>query len=386
MKIIKGSITKVKGITAVAKLIGIKKNKLDFAAIYSDKNCDAAAVYTQNNVKGAPLIITKQHLKDGKAQAIIINSGVANVCTGKKGLKDAKDMAKLAAKELGIKTQDIVVASTGLIGAFLPMDKIKKGIQGIKKELSKKSKIAEAILTTDTIKKEVCIKEGNFTIAGIAKGSGMIHPNMATMLAFICTDAGIPSNKLEVMLKKAVSNSFNMMTIDMDTSTSDMCILLANGYAGKVDEAKFQKALNIVCTELAKKIAADGEGATKLIEVKVKNAKDKKSAKTLAKSIISSNLFKCAVYGNDPNWGRILCAMGNSGISFNESKVDVYFGNKIIVKKGTTANFNYNKIKKIMGNKELKVTIDMKQGKDEATAYGCDMTEDYIKINAHYHT
>lgn len=386
MKTQKGNITAVKGITALGKGVGIKNNKPDFAVVYSDKICNAVAVYTQNSVKGAPLLVTKEHLKNKKAQAIIINSGVANVCTGKKGLKDAKDMAKLAAKELGIKTQDIVVASTGLIGAFLPMDKIKKGIQGIKKELSKKSKIAEAILTTDTIKKEVCIKEGNFTIAGVAKGSGMIHPNMATMLAFICTDAGIPSKKLEVMLKKAVSNSFNMMTIDMDTSTSDMCILLANGYAGKVDESKFQKALNIVCTELAKKIAADGEGATKLIEVKVKNTKDKKSAKTLAKSVVSSNLFKCAVYGNDPNWGRILCAMGNSGINFDKSKVDVYFGNKIIVKKGTTTNFNYNKIKKIMGNKELKVTIDIKQGKEEATAYGCDLTEDYIKINAHYHT
>jgi glutamate N-acetyltransferase/amino-acid N-acetyltransferase len=386
MKTMPGNLTNVKGITALGKAIGIKKGKMDFAVIYSDKICNAAAVYTSNKVKGAPLYVTKEHLKDGKAKAIVINSGVANVCTGEKGIKDAEKMCELAGKELGIKAEGVLVASTGMIGAYLPMDKIMKGVKGIKKELSKESMVGEAILTTDLVKKEICVKEDNFTIGAVAKGSGMIHPNMATMLAFICTDAEISSDKLQIMLKKTVGESFNMMSVDMDTSTSDMCILLANGYAGKVNEEKFQKALDFVCKELAKKIAADGEGATKLISVKVKNAASLGDAKKLSKSIICSNLFKCAAYGNDPNWGRILCAMGNTGIEFDELKVDVYFGEKIIVKNGVTANFNYEEIKKIMSKKELFVTIDMHAGKEEATAYGCDMTEDYIKINAHYHT
>ena len=244
MEIVKGDITKVKGISAVGKAIGIKKNKLDFGVIYSDRICNAAAVYTQNSVKGAPLLVTKEHLRDGKSQAIVINSGVANVCTGEKGITDAKETAELAANELNVKIEDVLVASTGLIGAYLPMDKIQEGISGIKNELSKDSNIAEAILTTDSLKKEVCVKEDNFTIAGIAKGAGMVHPNMATMLAFICTDAEIPSEELQKMIKRAVDISFNMTTVDMDTSTSDMCVIMANGYAGKADEEKFQNALN----------------------------------------------------------------------------------------------------------------------------------------------
>ena len=384
MKILKGNITNVKGITAVGKAVGIKKDKLDFAVISSDKLCNAAAVYTQNSVKGAPLYVTQEHLKDGKAQAIVINSGIANVCTGEEGITDAKKMSELTSQELGIKNSDVIVASTGLIGAYLPMDKIEKGIKGVKEELSDGDNVAEAILTTDTMKKEVCIKEDNFTIGAVAKGAGMVHPNMATMLAFICTDAEISSDKLNKMLKIAVNDSFNMMSVDMDTSTSDMCVVLANGYAGKVDEKKFQEALTYVCKELAKKVAADGEGATKLITVNVKNVKE--GAKKLAKAIISSNLFKCAVYGNDPNWGRILCAMGNSGVTFDETRVDVYFGDKLIVKNGVTADFDYKEVEKIMKKEELLVTIDMKEGNESAEAYGCDMTEEYIEINAHYHT
>ena len=328
MKIVKGNITNVEGITAVGKAVGIKKDKLDFALISSDIVCNAAAVYTQNSVKGAPLYVTKNHIKDGTAQAIVINSGIANVCTGEKGIEDAKKMCELTADELGIKSSDVIVASTGLIGAYLPMDKIESGIKGIKSELSKENDIAQAILTTDTIKKEICVKEDNFTIGAVAKGAGMVHHNMATMLSFICTDADMGADKLNKILKNAVNDSFNMMSVDMDTSTSDMCVILANGKAGKVDENKFQEALTYVCKELAKKVASDGEGATKLIIVNVKNAKN--GAKKLAKSIISSNLFKCAAYGNDPNWGRILCAMGNSGVEFEETKVDVYFGDKLI--------------------------------------------------------
>ncbi|HLD87408.1 MAG TPA: bifunctional glutamate N-acetyltransferase/amino-acid acetyltransferase ArgJ [Candidatus Nanoarchaeia archaeon] len=380
------TITSVNGITALGKNIGIKKEKLDFAVIYSDTPCEAAAVYTKNHVKGAPLIVTKEHLKDGKAQAIVINSGVANVCTGERGLEDARAMARLAAAELGLKEQDVLVASTGIIGHYLPMERIKEGMQGIKQELSKDSKVASAILTTDTIEKEVCIKRGNFTIGAIAKGAGMVHPNMATMLAFIATDAKLSSKALQRMLMHSTNLSFNMLTVDMDTSTSDMCILLANGKAGEVDETQFQGALDDLCKELAKKIVIDGEGATKLIQVEVKNAKNNESARTLAKAVVSSNLVKCAAYGNDPNWGRILCAMGNSSSDFDELKVQVLIGGIQIVDKGVTIGFDYDAVKSAMDVKELIITINMNAGDSSATAYGCDMTEEYIKINAHYHT
>ena len=386
MESLSGSLENVRGFTAVGKHIGIKKERPDFAVIFSDRVCSAAAVYTKNKVKGAPLYLTMEHLRDGKAQAIVVNSGVANVCTGLRGMEDAKRTAEIAAKELGIKKEDVLIASTGLIGAYLPMDKIEKGLSGIKNELSAESKVAEAILTTDTAKKEVCVREGNFTIAGIAKGSGMIHPNMATMLSFICTDAQIAPERLDAMLRKAVGSSFNMMTVDMDTSTSDMCVVLANGHAGKVDEGKFQSALTCVCTELAKKIARDGEGATKLVCVTVKNAADERAARRLAKAVVSSNLVKCAIYGNDPNWGRLLCAMGNSGASFEETKVDVYFGGRLIVKGGVAAQIDQAEVKGLMDVKELQITIDMNAGSANATAYGCDMTEEYIRINAHYHT
>ena len=394
MEIIDADVTKVNGFTALGKNVGIKSGKPDFAVIYSDTVCNAAATYTKNLVKGAPLVITKEHLTDGKLQAIVINSGVANVCTGEKGLADAKEMTSLTAAELGISEKNVAVASTGVIGKYLPMEKIRVGMKGIKSELSKDSNVAQAIMTTDLVQKKICVKEGNFTIAAIAKGSGMIHPNMATMLAFVCTDAQIESEKLDAMLKKIVSDSFNMMTVDMDTSTSDMCIVLANGKAGKVDEAKFEAALGFVCKELARKIAADGEGATKLLEVTVKGATDTQTAKILAKSIVSSNLVKCAAYGNDPNWGRILCAMGNSGAQFDPLKVDVWFGDEKngkdgqikIVQAGVTTDFDYAKVKAVMAKTALPITIDLHEGSAQATAFGCDMTEQYIEINAHYTT
>ncbi len=380
------AIGKVDGFTALGKHIGIKKSNLDFGVIFSEHLCSAAAIYTQNRVKGAPLYVTMEHLKGGKAQAIVINSGVANVCTGKPGIAAAEKTAKLAAQELGIDEKHVLVASTGIIGHYLPMEKIENGIRGIKGELSKDGKVAEAILTTDRVKKEVFVKMDNFSIGAIAKGAGMVHPNMATMLAFICTDADVQPDALQKALKKSAGKSFNMLTVDMDTSTSDMCIAMANGNAGKVDGKRFQQAMDEICTQLAKKIAADGEGATKLLEVHVKGAKNENSAKALAKSVVSSNLVKCAVYGNDPNWGRIVCALGNSGAKFDELKVDVHFGNMQIVKNGVTVDFDYGKVKGIMNQKELKITIDMNSGKEEATAYGCDMSEEYVKINAHYPT
>ena len=386
MKILPGSIGNIRGFTTLGKYVGIKAGRLDFAVIFSDRPCSAAAVYTKNRVKGAPLYVTMEHLKGGRAQAIVVNSGIANVCTGQRGIRDAKATASLAAAELGISPKDVLVASTGLIGAYLPMGKIRRGIRGMKKSLSKMGRAADAILTTDTVRKEICVKEGNFTVAGIAKGSGMISPNMATMLAFICTDAKIAPPRLSAMLREAVASSFNMMTIDMDTSTSDMCIALANGSAGSVDESEFRSALSYVCAELAKKIAADGEGASKLMEVRVRNAASLKSARLLAKSVVSSNLVKCALYGSDPNWGRLLCAMGNSGAAFDERKVDVWFGSKRIVRRGVAAKADAGQIRRLMDGKELLITIDMNAGHAQAVAYGCDMTEDYVRINAHYHT
>ena len=386
MKMMQGSIGDIRGFTTLGKHIGIKAGKLDFAVIFSDTQCSAAAVYTKNRVKGAPLYVTMAHLKGGRAQAIVVNSGIANVCTGKRGITDAEETARLAAAELGIKKEDVLVASTGLIGAYLPMQKIRRGIAGMKKSLSKFGRAADAILTTDIVRKEVCVKAKGFRIAGIAKGSGMICPNMATMLAFICTDAKVSPSRLRALLRKAVGSSFNMLTVDMDTSTSDMCIVLANGRAGNVDEREFQSALSCVCTELAKKIAADGEGASKLVIASVENAADGKGARKLAKAVVGSNLVKCALYGHDPNWGRLLSAMGNAGVAFDAAKVDVYFGARRIVKGGVAAKINRGEIVRLMEGKELLIRIDMNAGRAKAEAYGCDMTEDYVRINAHYHT
>ena len=387
MKILENNISAPQGFTALGKRVGIKSSgKLDMAVIFSEKKASAAAVYTKNKVKGAPLIVTKEHLKDNKAQAIIINSGVANVCTGKKGIEDAREMAKALSSELGISKEDVLVSSTGLIGAFLPMDRILKGIKGVKKELSKDSKAAEAILTTDSAIKEIAIKVNNFTIGAIAKGSGMVHPDMATMLCFITTDAEIAPTKLKKFLKNSVDKSFNMTSVDMDTSTSDMAVIMANGVAGKVNQIDFQKALDHVCMHLAREIARDGEGATKLVEVNAVNAKTEDDARKAAKAVISSNLVKCALFGNDPNWGRILCAIGNSGANFDEGNIDIYFGSHKIVSNGTSTGFSRHEVKGEMAKKELVIKIDMKQGKHGAKAFGCDMSIDYIKINALYTT
>src|SRR3989338_4809730 len=381
MEFLNNNVCSPKGFKALGKSIGIKKSgKADFAVIFSEVLADAAAVYTSNKVKGAPLIVTRNHLKDGKAQSIVINSGISNVCTGEKGIKDAEETAKLAAEELGIDANNVLVASTGAIG------KLSNGLKGIKDELSITPEVAKAIMTTDTVEKEIAVKADNFTIGAIAKGSGMISPNMATMLCFITTDAKIPSKKLADFLKNSVNKSFNMTNVDMDQSTSDMAVIMANGIVGKADEKKFQNALDYVCIELAKKIAKDGEGATKLVEVNVKNAATAEDAKKIAKSIVSSNLVKCAIFGNDPNVGRIMCAIGNSMAKFNENLINIYFGNEQVVQNGRIAGFNLSEAKSIMKKDALSITIDMNDGKGNATAYGCDMSYDYIKINALYTT
>ncbi|MBW2975420.1 bifunctional glutamate N-acetyltransferase/amino-acid acetyltransferase ArgJ [Candidatus Woesearchaeota archaeon] len=386
MKTINGDITAVKGIMAAGKHIGIKKKGHDLGIIFSEKPANAAAVYTKNQVKGAPLYVTEEHLKDGKAQAIIINSGIANVCTGEKGIDDAKLTCKLVSEELGIKENDVLAASTGVIGKHLPMDKITKGIKGIKKELKKESHIAKAIMTTDRIEKKIAIKIGNITIGAVAKGSGMIHPNMATMLCFICTDAAFSPDKLKEMLVKSVNKSFNMISVDMDTSTSDMVILMANGMKGEADEEEFQKALDLICTELAKKIAADGEGATKLLECIARNALTEEDAVKVAKSVITSNLVKCMFFGNDPNWGRIMGAAGYAGADIDPQKTDVFIGGIKVVSKGKGIKTNTEKLLKKMKGKHIEIIIDLNTGKQEARAYGCDLTTDYVRMNAHYST
>ena len=377
-------ITASEGFTALGKCIGIKKGKKDFAIVYSDKPCTTAAVYTKNKIKGAPLIVNKKHLKNNKAQAIVINSGIANVATGEQGIQDAIKTAKLAAKELSIKPHDVLLASTGIIGKPLPMDIIEKGIKGCKKQLNKENHAAEAILTTDTKKKEIAFKD-KFTIGAMAKGSGMIHPNMATMLAFITTDADLDSTQLKQALKAAVNESFNMVSVDMDTSTSDMVILMSNNKK-KADIDKFQEALTQVCKELAKMIAVDGEGATKLIETSVMNAKTKQQAKQIAKAIISSNLVKCAMFGNDPNWGRIMSAIGNSKAYFKENKIDIKLQGKLIVKNGIEINFNEEELSKMLDNEKVTIEVNLNLNKNKAIAYGCDMSYDYVEINAAYHT
>jgi glutamate N-acetyltransferase/amino-acid N-acetyltransferase len=266
------------------------------------------------------------------------------------------------------------------------MERMREGMKGIKSQLSKESEIAQAILTIDKAKKEIAVRIDKFTIGAIAKGSGMIHPNMATMLSFITTDAEISSKALRAFLKHSADLSFNMISVDRDTSTSDMAVILANGLAGKVDAKKFQQGLDFVCMYLAKEIAKDGEGSTRLIKVNVKNAVTENDARKVAKAIISSNLVKCAVFGNDPNWGRILCAIGNSGAHFTEGKIDVYFDEHKLVGDGMAKGFDKATVKEIMKNDELLVTIDLKEGKHEATAYGCDMSLEYVKLSAQYKT
>ena len=393
MEIIPNSgIWSVKGILSLGENIGIKLDKKDFAVIYSEKLANSAGMFTKNKVKGAPVIVDIEKLKlsSGKAQAIVINSGISNVCTGQKGIDDAYEMAKLTADELGIKQEHVLVSSTGVIGAYLPMEKITDGIKGIKSRLKKNSsEAAEAILTTDLIPKNIAVKFDGITIGAIAKGSGMVNPNMATMLCFITTDAEIPSEEIKEYLAESVNKSFNMVTVDNDTSTSDSVIILANGMAGKPDKEKFQKALDYVCIELAKKVARDGEGATKLIEINVKNASTYEQAKKIAKSIAGSNLVKCAMFGNDPNWGRIMCAAGYADVEdkhFHPEKIDIIINSEKIVSDCVSAKFDKPHFSELLKSENVIVEVDLKLGKESATAYGCDMSYDYVKINAEYHT
>lgn len=400
---IEGNVTSPKGFLASGVFAGIKKSKKDFAIIYSEKKANAAAAFTTNKVKAAPVILDMEKIKNGEAQAIVANSGNANACTGQKGYEDACSMAFMAAEKLNIDDSDVLVCSTGVIGVTLPMDKIVKGIELAVQSLSRDGgkEAAEAILTTDTFAKEVAVKFNikgvEVKIGGIAKGSGMISPNMATMLSFITTDADISKSALNKALKETVKRSYNMISVDGDMSTNDTVIMLANGMAGNptIEEDTheyqvFYNALLYVNKYLAKQIAKDGEGATKFMEVNVVNAPTEDDAILASKSVVNSNLVKTAIFGEDANWGRIIAAVGYSGANFSPDTVDIYLkSNKGLIKvceNGGYVHFSEDKAKEILSEKEISIIVDLNAGNYEALAWGCDLSYDYVKINGSYRT
>ena len=402
--LIEGGVCAAKGFTANGVHCGIRKNKTkrDLSLIFSEVPASAASVYTTNLVKGAPILVTKKHIADGKAQAIICNSGNANTCNAN-GIEIAELTCDLLAKQLGISAADVVVASTGVIGQTLSIEPIAAGIPELAAGLSADGTAvaAEGIMTTDTVMKQIAVEftAGGKTcrIGGIAKGSGMIHPNMATMLVFITTDAAISPAMLQKALSSDIADTFNMVSVDGDTSTNDMVTVLANGLAGNSeitddgeDFAAFMKALNTVTVHLCRCIAGDGEGATKLLECKVTGAKDIPTAKTVAKSVICSSLLKAAMFGADANWGRVLCAIGYSGASVDVDKVDVAFrsaaGTVEVCKSGAGIDFSEEQAKEILLQKEIEILIGLNSGESAATAWGCDLTYEYVKINGDYRT
>ena len=406
MEIIEGGVCAAKGFSASGIHCGVRKNKTkrDLALIYSEVVASAAAVYTKNLVKGAPLTVTKKHISDGKAQAVICNSGNANTCNAD-GIEVAEKMCELLSENIAVKSEDVIVASTGVIGQRLDVTPIAVGLPLLVSELgnAKENSVqaAEGIMTTDTVLKEIAVKFNiggkECHIGGIAKGSGMIHPNMATMLVFITTDASISPQMLKKALSSDINNTFNMVSVDGDTSTNDMVAIMANGMAGnetivKEDEnfAEFMKALNTITVYLCRKIAGDGEGATKLLECTVTGAKEEEIAKTVAKSVICSSLFKAAMFGADANWGRVLCAIGYSGADVDVEKIDVSFESKAgkldVCKNGAGIDFSEELAKEVLSEKEINVLIELNSGDASATAWGCDLTYDYVKINGDYRT
>ena len=401
---ISGGVTAPQGFTASGIHCGIRKNKSkkDLALIMASTQCDAAAVYTQNLVYGAPITVTRNNIADGKARAIICNSGIANTCNAD-GIEKAQLMCQIAAEETGLNPTDFVVCSTGVIGQPINIDPIKAGMPQLVKELSANGSdaAAQAIMTTDTVKKEFALEFtlGNkpCKIGAISKGSGMIHPNMATMLGFITTDANISSAMLKSALLEVVSDSFNMLSVDGDTSTNDTVAVLASGLCGndRIEEKNndykdFVLALAAICEKLVKLMAKDGEGATKLVECFVSGAKARETAKSAAKAVICSSLVKAAMFGADANWGRILCAIGYAGVDIDVNKVDVYFksagGEILVCKNGAGVEFSEEKAKEILVKDEVYIIVNLNDGEFSATAYGCDLTYDYVKINGDYRT
>lgn len=397
MKIIDGTIASPLGFSADGLHAGFKKKKLDFGWIVSEVPASVAGVYTTNKVIAAPLLVTKASIqKSQKLQAIVVNSGVANSCTGQQGLDAAYEMQRLTAQKLQIESDLVGLASTGVIGEQLPMDTLKNGLSQILVS-GKAEDFAEAILTTDTCTK-TCVVTEEFgsdlvTMAGVAKGSGMIHPNMATMLAFITCDANISSATLQKALSQHVESTFNQITVDGDTSTNDMVLVMANGYRQNEEILpdteefeKFSKMLRYLMADLAKKIAKDGEGATKLIEVNVRHAKDERSGRMIAKSVVGSSLVKTAIFGQDPNWGRILAAIGYAGADVSVDNIDIWIAGIPVMQASTPVTFDHEETSDAMAGELLILTIDLHDGDAEAQAWGCDLSYDYVKINALYRT
>lgn len=407
MKKIEGGVTAAKGFFAAGLEVGIKAGhtgKKDMAMVYSDVPCKVAGTFTSNVVKAAP-VKYDQNVVDNSpfVQAVVVNSGVANACTGKEGMDNCEALAKKAGEQLNIPQESVLIGSTGVIGAQLPMDKMLHGVELLTKELGSEKKYgtlaAEAIMTTDTVSKEIAyeteIGGKTVTIGGMCKGSGMIHPNMCTMLAFITTDVNISKEMLTEIVKADVKDTFNMISVDGDTSTNDTMLVIANGKAGNPeiterneDYNEFANVLRKINTYLAKKMAGDGEGATALFEVTVENADTKENAVTLAKSVVTSSLVKCAICGHDANWGRILCALGYSGVQFDPEKVDIFFesaaGKIKIVENSVSTGYSEEEATKILSEEEVTARIDMKMGTQTATAWGCDLTHEYVSINADY--
>ncbi len=396
----KAGVTFPKGFKAAGVKAGIKKSgNLDLALIYTEKEAAVAGVFTKNAVAAAPVIVDKEHIKDGKAHAIVANAGCANACTGEIGLKNAQEMAKLAAAELGCDPYDVLVGSTGIIGVNLPMDKMAAGIKAAAAELSEEGSVnaGNAIITTDTYSKacsfavEIGGKEVRF--GAIAKGSGMIQPNMATMLCYISTDANIGAPLLQKTLSDIVEVTFNMISVDGDMSTNDTVLVLANGEAGNAEiqegteaYSKFYDALKTICQELSKRIAADGEGATKFLTINVNGTKNFEDAKTVAMSIAKSPLVKTAFFGEDPNWGRVICAVGYAGVPMVPEKTVIKFGDIPVYANGLGADFDAEKLAQVMAEHDIVIDVEMGMGDASATVWSCDFSYEYVKINGEYHT
>jgi glutamate N-acetyltransferase/amino-acid N-acetyltransferase len=396
-----GTVTSPQGFHAGATAAGIKGSagdRMDLGVLFSQEPCVTAGLFTSNSIKSAPVLLCQERLGENhRAMAVVANSGCANASTGDRGLTDAAEMAALTANGIGIEAEDVLVASTGVIGRLLPMESIKDGLNSIGLSDDGGHELARAIMTTDTFPKEVAVSvddgDTHYTIGGVAKGSGMIHPNMATLLCFLTTDAAVDPSFLELALRRAAGMSFNMVSIDGDTSPSDTLLLMANGMAGNAPLLKgtrsadvFQEALDRVCIYLAKSIARDGEGATRLIEVTVDGAIDQTDAIAAARTIVSSSLLKSAVYGCDPNWGRVVAALGRSGAKVKEDALDVYIGDVMVLKEGTPQPYNEAGVVQILKQSEVMITVKLNLGSASATAWGCDLTEEYVVINSQYTT
>ncbi|TET16906.1 MAG: bifunctional glutamate N-acetyltransferase/amino-acid acetyltransferase ArgJ [Dehalococcoidia bacterium] len=395
-----GNVTSPRGFHAGATYAGIKRKAsdvLDLGILFSEASCVATALFTTNRIKAAPVVLSQQCLQSGRALAVVVNSGCANAFTGEQGLADAAEMAELAAKNIGVSPEDVLVASTGVIGQQLPMELIKAGIKQVVLAVDGGRKLARAMMTTDTVPKQTAVAvrvgDSEFTIGGVAKGSGMIHPNLATLLCFLTTDAAVDIDFLKFALLKAADVSFNMVSIDGDTSPNDMMLIMANGLAGNKPISQgsrqadaFQQALDQLCIYLAKCVARDGEGATKLIEVTVSGAPSAAEARLAARAVVSSPLVKAAIHGGDPNWGRIMAAVGGSGVEVVESKIDLHIGNICLVKAGCPLFFDKKELVRVLRSSEVPINLRLNLGTATATAWGCDLSEKYVTINSRYIT